>query len=56
MVEKVCTSCKSKINNIGGATSFKCPKCGKEEIIRCSQCRKIASKYKCIKCGFEGPN
>ncbi len=56
MAEKVCSSCKSKITNIEGATSFKCPNCGAEEMVRCSACRKIAAKYKCSKCGFEGPN
>lgn len=56
MTEKVCTSCKAKISGIDGSTSFKCPKCGAADIVRCSQCRKIATKYKCSKCGFEGPN
>lgn len=50
-----CMSCKKNIANVGGAT-FKCPECGKFDIIRCTHCRKIAAKYKCAVCGFEGPN
>ncbi len=56
MVEQVCTSCKARILNIEGASVFECPSCGEVEIVRCGQCRKIAAKYKCSKCGFEGPN
>ena len=52
-VEK-CTSCNSKI--VEGATRFMCPNCGKVEIIRCKQCKKLGAKYKCSNCGFEGPN
>lgn len=54
--EKVCTSCKARIINNEGATSFSCPKCGEVVIVRCADCRKIATKYKCSQCGFEGPN
>ena len=56
MAEKVCSSCKTRITNIEGSTIFKCPNCAGEEIIRCAQCRKIATKYACSKCGFSGPN
>jgi len=52
----VCTSCKTEITNIVGTTRFKCPKCGKQEIIRCERCRRLGVRYKCEKCGFEGPN
>ena len=31
----VCSSCKKRITNEAGSTRFKCPKCGKFEIIRC---------------------
>ncbi|MFH1316513.1 MAG: zinc finger domain-containing protein [Candidatus Woesearchaeota archaeon] len=51
-----CSSCKAKITNIFGTTRFNCPKCGEEEIVRCTRCRKIAAKYACNKCGFIGPN
>ncbi|MCD6274820.1 MAG: DUF1610 domain-containing protein [Candidatus Aenigmarchaeota archaeon] len=34
---------------------FKCPRCQKEDIIRCSVCRKNSKIYVCKKCGFEGP-
>lgn len=57
MEEKpVCSSCKTKLSNDDSATKFRCPACGKEEITRCSSCRKIVAKYKCPACGFEGPN
>jgi len=52
---KFCTSCKKSIENITGSVIFNCPECGKYEIIRCTHCRKIASKYKCPECGFVGP-
>lgn len=51
-----CTSCKTKLTNLKGSVMFKCPNCGKGEIIRCLHCRKIAAKYKCSLCNFEGPN
>ncbi|MBD3163723.1 RNA-binding protein [Candidatus Woesearchaeota archaeon] len=52
----VCTTCRQRLANDHGRAIFECPKCGEETIIRCSQCRKLAVKYKCSKCGFEGPN
>ena len=56
MVEnKNCSSCKKNNVNMTQATIFKCPKCGKGEIIRCGHCRKIAAEYKCPECGFVGP-
>ena len=55
-MEKVCSSCKTRIANDQGSVTFKCPACGKTEIIRCENCRKIAAKYKCNDCGFTGPN
>ncbi len=54
--EKRCKSCNTKITNLFGSSVFKCPNCNKEEIIRCKHCRQIVAKYKCSKCGFEGPN
>ena len=56
MAELVCSSCKVRIDNVEGSTRFKCPNCGGVEIVRCSNCREIGAKYKCTKCGFEGPN
>ena len=58
MVEKTlaCTSCKTKLTNMKGSTSFKCPSCGDFDIVRCHHCRGIGSKYICDKCGFSGPN
>jgi len=55
MADKKCVSCKAVVANDNLATSFSCPKCGNEPIVRCGQCRKTAVTYKCLKCGFEGP-
>lgn len=52
----ICDSCGKQITNDKGTTKFKCPNCGKVEIIRCFKCRKDAVKYKCKECDFEGPN
>jgi hypothetical protein len=51
-----CITCKQPITGQAGAAKFKCPKCGKYEIIRCAHCREIAAKYQCPECKFEGPN
>ncbi len=51
-----CSSCKKNITNIVGSAIFKCPSCGKADIIRCKNCRAIVATYKCPSCGFEGPN
>lgn len=51
-----CSSCKLKVTNVDGTSVFSCPNCGKTEIVRCKQCRKIAAKYTCSECGFIGPN
>jgi len=56
MEEIVCMSCKKRITNTPGVAKFKCPNCGKFDIIRCRHCREIASKYECPECGFIGPN
>jgi len=53
---EICSSCKTKVTNLKGTVKFKCPKCGKQEIIRCKTCRKTVAKYTCPECGFEGPN
>ncbi len=54
--EIVCSSCKRKITSGSGTATFMCPNCGKAEIIRCGDCRRIAAKYTCPECGFTGPN
>jgi len=51
-----CSSCKKRIANMRGTSKFKCPKCGKYDIIRCQHCREIVAKYRCPGCEFEGPN
>ena len=38
------------------SVKFKCPNCGKVDIVRDEHDRKIAAPYKCPECGFEGPN
>ncbi|MBU0758183.1 MAG: DUF1610 domain-containing protein [Nanoarchaeota archaeon] len=52
----ICSSCKKRITNTRGSAVFLCPKCGKEEIVRCDDCRKTVVKYVCHSCGFKGPN
>ena len=52
----ICLSCKKEILNEKGAVKFKCPNCGKYEIVRCAKCREIAAKYTCSECSFSGPN
>jgi len=56
MAELICTSCKRRVESIEGTTKFKCPNCSESEIVRCLNCKEIGAKYKCKKCGFEGPN
>ena len=52
----VCSSCKKNVANSKGTAVFNCPSCGKEKVVRCMHCRKIAAKYTCPSCSFEGPN
>ncbi|MBS3147704.1 RNA-binding protein [Candidatus Woesearchaeota archaeon] len=51
-----CITCKQPSIGQTGFTIFKCPKCLKTDLSRCSHCRKIAAKFSCPQCGFEGPN
>ena len=46
----------NKSINLAGTIKFKCPNCGKAEIVRSQKERIRAIKYKCSECGFEGPN
>ncbi len=50
-----CVSCGKRVENESCWIKFPCPDCGKDDIVRCERCRKIVNKYKCKKCGFEGP-
>jgi Zn-ribbon RNA-binding protein len=52
MVKK-CVSCGKEA--IFGYSEFGCPSCGKQKIIRCGDCKELAAKYTCPKCGFSGP-
>lgn len=54
--QEKCISTKKSITNDGGAVKFLCPNCGKYTIIRSQHARKIAAKYICPECSFEGPN
>jgi len=56
MVDLICSSCKKRVVNMPGVAKFMCPKCGKHEIVRCPNCRKIVAEYACAECGFKGPN
>ena len=49
---KVCTSCGRLTDKY---VAFKCPSCNEQEIFRCEECRLNHTKYRCKKCGFEGP-
>jgi predicted RNA-binding Zn-ribbon protein involved in translation (DUF1610 family) len=55
MGKKFCISCKKDVSTIENPVIFGCPQCGKSEILRCGNCRKLAVEYKCPECGFEGP-
>ena len=55
MEGKICSSCKKKIDNDKSSVTFKCPKCGEQELTRCGVCKSNATKYHCA-CGFTGPN
>ncbi len=50
------TNPETKVTNEKGVTRFKCPNCGKAEIVRTKHQRRIAVKYKCKNCSFSGPN
>ncbi|RLI85407.1 MAG: RNA-binding protein [Candidatus Altiarchaeales archaeon] len=50
---KKCSSCGTEITE--GYVEFKCPACGKTEIVRCRSCRILGAKYICEACGFVGP-
>lgn len=39
-----------------GSVSFLCPSCMKYKIVRDIHEKRMAARYKCPNCGFEGPN
>ncbi len=53
--ELICTSCRENVVSEERFTKFRCPMCGKAEIIRCARCRKSSNIYICPECEFEGP-
>jgi len=55
MSELKCTSCGKRVETEKNWVGFKCPQCGKGNIIRCEKCKKLENSYKCPECGFEGP-
>jgi predicted RNA-binding Zn-ribbon protein involved in translation (DUF1610 family) len=52
MVRK-CISCSKPVSR--DSVEFRCPKCGKSNIIRCRHCRIVSQGYTCTECGFQGP-
>lgn len=48
-----CSSCKKEVSD--DYVRFKCPGCGKVEMIRCAKCRETAAAYRCPECKFVGP-
>ena len=55
MGSSFCISCKKDISTIENSVVFECPGCGKSEIVRCGNCRKLVVSYNCPDCEFEGP-
>ncbi len=49
---KICSSSGNLTNQY---VEFGCPKCNDSTIIRCDECRKTYTRYRCPKCAFEGP-
>ena len=45
-----------KMTNDPGAVRFKCPNCGKADIVRSKHNRITVVRYTCPECSFEGPN
>jgi len=56
MEKLVDSASRKRITNTLGTARFKCPSCGKQEIVRTRHMRQVAAKYSCAECGFEGPN
>jgi predicted RNA-binding Zn-ribbon protein involved in translation (DUF1610 family) len=49
---KLCSSCgKLSVEYV----EFKCPGCLQEVIVRDMRCRENHTRYRCSKCGTEGP-
>lgn len=53
--ELKCTTCKEPVTNDLGTVRFKCPSCGKVDIVRSRNMRAIAARYVCHECNFAGP-
>ncbi len=49
---KNCSSCGRLTNQY---VDFACPRCSETIIVRCDDCRKNYTRYRCSKCHFEGP-
>ncbi|MGI6589124.1 MAG: zinc finger domain-containing protein [Candidatus Iainarchaeum sp.] len=50
---KTCTTCNKVVTS--NHIEFKCPSCGKTNIVRCASCKEDSKEYKCKECGFVGP-
>jgi predicted RNA-binding Zn-ribbon protein involved in translation (DUF1610 family) len=51
---EACASCGVRLTQRGFST-FVCPACGEQPLGRCVRCRDQGVRYRCRKCGFEGP-
>ncbi|MFA5357416.1 MAG: zinc finger domain-containing protein [archaeon] len=50
---KKCGTCSKTVTS--EYIEFKCPSCGKSNVIRCGHCKETAKTYTCGECGFTGP-
>ncbi|MBI2676228.1 MAG: DUF1610 domain-containing protein [Candidatus Aenigmarchaeota archaeon] len=50
-----CVSCGRYVESEANWVAFKCPQCGKTDILRCEKCKKVENQYECAECGFTGP-
>ncbi len=50
-----CVSCGRYVESEAKWVAFKCPQCGKADILRCGKCKTVENQYECAECGFIGP-
>ncbi|MFH1834819.1 MAG: zinc finger domain-containing protein [Methanobacteriota archaeon] len=48
-----CSSCGTEV--MKDYVKFKCPGCGKSNILRCKSCRVLGTTYSCGNCNLQGP-
>ena len=49
---KTCTTCNKVVTS--NHIEFKCPSCGKTNIVRCASCKEDSKEYKCKECVLVG--